>query len=85
MGSIDGSAIGYFDVMADPSQLGNAQTHVQTEISQVIGELEQRLGSAVEGLREETTGTDGPRLLKLVERVVSYGRRKLDNQDQDKR
>ena len=85
MGSIDGSAIGYFAVMADPSQMSNAQTHVQAEISQVIRELKQRLGSAVEGLREEAAGTDGPRLLELVERVVSYGRRNLDNQDQDKR
>ena len=75
MGSIDGSAIGYFDVMADPSQLGDAQPIVKTEISKVIGELKQRLGSAVEGLREETSGTNGPRLLEVAERIVNYGRR----------
>ena len=84
MGSIDGSAVGYFDVMADPSQLGDAQPNVKTEISKVIGEVKQRLGSAVEGLREETAGTDGPRLLELVERIVSYGRRNVDNSKQDK-
>ena len=78
-GSIDGSVIGYFDVMANPSQLDNAQPIVKTEISKVISELKQRLGSAVEGLREETAGTDGPRLLELVERIESYGRRNLDN------
>ena len=80
MGSLDGSAIGYFDVMADPSQLGNAQPIVKTEISKVIGELKQRLGSAVEGLREETAGTDGPRLLELVEHTVNYGRRNVNKQ-----
>lgn len=85
MGSIDGSAIGYFDVMADPSQMDNVQPHVQTEISQVIQELMQRLGSAVEGLREETAGTDGLRLLELVERAVSYASRNVDKEQRENR